>query len=159
MASLPLARPRPWSSGRFPPIRPRWLVLAGLLIAVAAGWGAWAQLASTRTSRPVYQTSTVARGTLRTTVSATGPIANPTSVPLGFKNSGRIAEIYVLLGDRVTAGQILAQLDTTELAAQVAQAEASLTNAEAAERAAAENVTPEQAAEAEATLAAAHELP
>jgi len=50
-------------------------------------------------------------------------------VELAFNASGRIAEILAREGDRVAKGQLLARLDTTRLALQLAQAEA-LANAQ-----------------------------
>src|SRR5581483_986838 len=45
-------------------------------------------------------------------------------VQLAFNNSERIAEVLVQEGDRVRRGQVVARLDTSRLAPQVAQAEA-----------------------------------
>lgn len=50
---------------------------------------------------------------------------------LGFKVSGRLAQIRVRLGDRVSAGQTLATLDATEAEAQVEAARAQVRAAEA----------------------------
>lgn len=50
---------------------------------------------------------------------------------LGFAGSGRIANIRVDVGDRVAVGQTLAQLDTRDLKANLASAEASIAEAEA----------------------------
>ncbi len=130
MALASQTGPRPWQSLRLPPMPPWWLVLLGLIALGALGWYAWNYFNQGQ-SRPTYQTAQVQRGDVRVTVSATGPIANPTAVPVTFKNAGRLAELYVRIGDRVTAGQVLAQLDTTDLAAQVEQARAYLRNAQA----------------------------
>ena len=78
---------RPWRQGRLPPIRPRWLAVLGILVLAGLAWLIWNQLNTSRTSRLTYQTATVSRGTLRTTIAATGPIANPSSVPASFKNA------------------------------------------------------------------------
>src|SRR5690606_31005581 len=45
--------------------------------------------------------------------------------------SGTIAKVYVDVNDEVKAGQVLAELDTTRLEAQVLQAESSLSSAQA----------------------------
>jgi RND family efflux transporter MFP subunit len=50
---------------------------------------------------------------------------------LGFKVSGRLARVAVKVGDRVSAGALLAELDDTEAEAQVAAAEAQARAAEA----------------------------
>ena len=74
----------------------------------------------------MHETAPVARSTLQVTVSATGPITNPQSVPLTFKSAGKLARVDVSVGDTVKAGQVLAQLDTSDLDAQLAQAQATL---------------------------------
>lgn len=50
---------------------------------------------------------------------------------LGFSSGGRVASIDVDIGDRVTEGQRLARLDTRDLQANLAAAEASMAEAEA----------------------------
>jgi multidrug efflux pump subunit AcrA (membrane-fusion protein) len=64
-------------------------------------------------------------------VSATGPVTNPTSVPLTFKSGGKLAEVNVAVGDRVVAGQVLARIDTTDLRLSLEQARATLAQAQA----------------------------
>src|SRR5229473_2410590 len=89
-------------------------LLAGLVIAsvVAAGLVYRAQSALPSTG-VTYLTATVQKGDLSSGVTATGPIAAATAVPLNFKLSGRVAEIDVQIGDRVQPGQVLARLDPT----------------------------------------------
>ncbi len=50
---------------------------------------------------------------------------------LGFKAPGRLASIKAKVGDKVTAGRVLATLETSEAQAQLAAAEAQLAAAEA----------------------------
>lgn len=54
-----------------------------------------------------------------------------TEARLGFAAPGSLAEVFVREGDRVTAGQILARLDTTEVAARLRQSRAQQAGAEA----------------------------
>jgi HlyD family secretion protein len=76
-------------------------------------------------------------------------------VELPFNDSERVAAVYVQEGDRVSAGQVLARLDTSRLAPQVAKAEADLAvQAQAVERLHHGN-RPEEIAQAEANVAAA----
>ena len=70
-------------------------------------------------------------GEIRSTISATGPITNPASLPLTFKSSGKLVDLRVQVGDRVTAGQVLAQLDASDLEANLAQAQSQLIQAQA----------------------------
>src|SRR3984893_4415915 len=94
-------RTRTWSPGRIP----NRLLLLGLAVVVAAG-GTYVAIAGnplTRSQQAVtYPTSAVRQGTLQVTVSATGPITNPATVPLSFKSSGKLAELDVTLGQGVT---------------------------------------------------------
>src|SRR4051812_45173728 len=133
MATAALARMRPWRPGRLPPIRGRWLLLIGLIVLALLGWWLWTQYTSTQNQRPNYQTSRVSQGTLRTTIAATGPIANPTSVPVSFKNAGKLVEVNVSIGDRVVQGQLLARQDPADFESAINQAQAQLEQAEASE--------------------------
>ncbi|NUQ71609.1 MAG: biotin/lipoyl-binding protein, partial [Chthonomonadales bacterium] len=67
------------------------------------------------------------------------------------KIGGRVIELRVQEGDRVTAGQLVARLDTSELDAQVGQAEAALRIAEARLDAALNGPRSEQIAAARAS--------
>jgi len=64
-------------------------------------------------------------------VSAEGQIVPLSDVLLSFQLGGEIQEILVAEGDEVTAGQPLIQLDTTDQALAVKQAEAAVAQAEA----------------------------
>lgn len=116
MATAAPARRLPWRPGRLPPIRGRWLLLIALLVLALIGWFLWSQWSASQTTRPNYQSSAVSQGTLRNTVAATGPIANPTSVPVSFKNPGELIEVNVSIGDRVRPGQILARQRPDDMA-------------------------------------------
>jgi len=63
-------------------------------------------------------------------ITASGTVES-TEADLGFELAGRIAEITVREGDRVTGGQVLARLDADELDARRAAAEAQVAAAEA----------------------------
>ena len=58
---------------------------------------------------------------------------------LSFKVPGTVKRINVLVGDNVTRGQLIAQLDPSDYELQVQQAEAALTQAQAQERNASSN--------------------
>lgn len=67
-------------------------------------------------------------------VNLTGTIAARDSIDLSFPQGGRIAEITVEAGDRVTAGQELARTDGVQQQQALAQADAGVAAAEAAEQ-------------------------
>lgn len=100
-------------------------------------------------------TAIVTRGSLEQTVSATGNVAPQSEVTLSFESSGRIAQVLVQEGQQVKAGDTLAELDTTSLQLQVAQAQASLDSAQARLRQAQEPASAEDLASAQASLASA----
>src|SRR5262245_15405665 len=147
-------RTRPWMPGRVP-VR---LLLAGLVAAlvvggaaVATGVGPFARTPST----PTYQTAQVSQGSLQLTVSATGPVVNPASVPLSFPSAGKLAEVNVGVGQMVTTGQVLARLDTADLQLALEQARAGLKQQQANLASVSAGATPEQSALAQAQIDAA----
>src|SRR5262249_34213441 len=108
-----------------------------------------------RETAPTYQTAPVNTGTLQVTVSATGPITNPTSVPVSFKSTGRLSEVDVAVGDHVTAGQVLAKQDTSDLQAAVDQAQATLAQQQANEATTSAGPSDQTIAQAQAQVDAA----
>ncbi len=77
------------------------------------------------------RTATVTLGTVRSAVSATGTLVPAQQLNVGFKTPGTLTEVDVKVGDKVTAGQVLAKLDPTQLQLALDQANASLTSAQA----------------------------
>ena len=63
-------------------------------------------------------------------VAATAQIVPVRKAELSFANVGRVKAVNVKVGDQVTAGQALVELDTTLLEAKVKEAEANLTAAQ-----------------------------
>src|SRR5260370_31764972 len=59
------------------------------------------------------RTTTVARGTLESSVSASGSVASAKTQSLTFATSGTVTKIYVKAGDKVRQGQTLARIDAT----------------------------------------------
>ncbi len=78
----------------------------------------------------------VERGDLAKSVVATGKIEPITKVEIKSKASGIVKKLYVDAGDRVKAGQVLAELDREEIEALVRSQEAQLQSSEANARAA-----------------------
>ncbi len=105
---------------------------AVVLILIVAGVFGWQRVAAnSATGSPRVQTATVARGTLVATVNAAGNISAPTSAALGFPTSGHVAKTAVQLGDHVKVGQLLMQLDTTDLQLALQTAQTNLATAQA----------------------------
>ncbi|MBN1889568.1 MAG: efflux RND transporter periplasmic adaptor subunit, partial [Thermoflexales bacterium] len=132
-----------------------------LLIALAllALGGAWiyrsrqqaAQAAQVDTGRQVA----VRRGTLVSTVRASGAIEPEAQVRLNFGMVGIVAEIEVKEGQLVREGEVLARLDTAELELAVAQAEKAYQISQLAYKQTAAGAKLEEVAAAEAQLASA----
>lgn len=99
-----------------------WLILA--LIILGGGGVYYYQRSST--TGVVYTTQPVVRTNLKQTVSATGKVKPAEEINLNFETSGRISQINVKTGSEVKAGDILATLQTSELASKVTKAQATL---------------------------------
>lgn len=86
----------------------------------------------TRSKAPgSIQTDMVSRQDLEETVLATGQVVSETDLDLGFQASGIVREVYVKEGDVVSEGQVLASLDQSVALASLANAKASLAQAQA----------------------------
>lgn len=95
--------------------------IMAVLIAVAAG-----ATFLLRKNSPNGETFTARRGTISQEVIVTGKTKPVESVELGFEQAGRISRVQARVGDYVAAGALLAELDASELSAELASAEASL---------------------------------
>ena len=78
-----------------------------------------------------YTTAAVTRGNITHTVAASGDVETPTTVDLNFKAAGKLTAMNVKVGDKVTAGQLLAQQDSSQLGDQAAQMKAAIDNQQA----------------------------
>jgi macrolide-specific efflux system membrane fusion protein len=101
-----------------------------LVLLVACVAGGWTWLARDDAAATQRITATVARGTYKTTVSATGTITPRREEDLSFTSSGTVTSVAVSVGDKVHRGDVLARIDTTSLQAQLDAAEAQVTAAE-----------------------------
>ncbi|OGG58086.1 hypothetical protein A3C86_04325 [Candidatus Kaiserbacteria bacterium RIFCSPHIGHO2_02_FULL_49_16] len=96
-----------------------WIISA---VAVAAIGGFW-YFTRVNVPEPVDY-FVVKRGTVSQLVSVTGTVRAASAADLSFEKSGRISGVFHGVGDRVGAGEALVSLSSGELAAQIAQAEA-----------------------------------
>jgi len=79
--------------------------------------------------QPKYRTEKVTRGDIESVVTATGTLNPVVLVQVGSQVSGRIEKIYVDFNSKVKQGDILAELDQSQLKAQIEQNEANYRNA------------------------------
>ena len=109
---------------------PRWAYYIAAVVVLGAGLYWWNTEAVTRRAVS-YQTEAVSRADLRVTVTATGSIEPTNLVEISSELSGTMKKVLVDYNDTVSEGQLLAQLDTTQLEAQLAVQKASHAVAEA----------------------------
>jgi macrolide-specific efflux system membrane fusion protein len=110
-----------------------WLA-GGVAVVVLAGGGS-AGYFLTRNDKAAAATTTttqtVATGTIRQSVSATGTLAPASEENLNFSVSGEVTKVAVSEGQHVKKGQTLATIDSASLQATVAQAESAVASDEA----------------------------
>ena len=120
------------------------VVIAVVAVVAAAGlyWmlrgesAAPGAAAATPTGRPTMavELGTATRGAMSDLVTVVGNLEGQASVDVSSKVNGRLEEVAVRIGDRVTKGGILARVESREITEQVRQAEASFDVARATVR-------------------------
>ncbi|NUU25855.1 MAG: HlyD family efflux transporter periplasmic adaptor subunit [Streptomycetaceae bacterium] len=110
------------------------LVNTALAAALLAGAGfAYAAVEDDGGKAPVSsrtRTSKVSKGTVMASVSASGSLSSPSDTGVSFTASGTVTKVAVKVGDKVTAGQVLAEIDATAAQEDVDEAQAALDLAE-----------------------------
>lgn len=102
---------------------------AVLIAAVAAG--VWYFGLADTAKVPVYRTVEITRGPLEVTVVANGTVNPVRTVSIGSELSGIVRKVNVDVNSIVKAGDVLIELDDSNLKANVNQAKASLASAKA----------------------------
>jgi HlyD family secretion protein len=77
-----------------------------------------------------FETAKVERRNIHTSITATGTIEPVTSVTVGTQVSGIVAKLYVDYNSIVKKGQVIAELDKTNLTSELSKARADLTSAQ-----------------------------
>ena len=85
---------------------------------------------SSKKSTITYVTSKAQKQDIKTTITATGTIEPVTQVEVGTQVSGIIAKIYVDYNSVVKKGQVIAELDKTNLVSELTSAQSNLANAQ-----------------------------
>ncbi len=124
-------------------------VAAALMILISLG------VAAKFRQHPAYETVRVARGNVVQQVSTTGSVTPVKEVDLGFARAGTVTRLYKDVGMTVREGELIASLDTSELDAQLAQAEASLASQQANLESLQQGTRPEEIAVDEAKVQSA----
>ncbi len=87
------------------------IVLAVLIVAA----GAWFLFSPKPPKPPVYDAALVTRGSLQNSVTATGTVEPVTQVEVGTQVSGIVSHLYADYNSVVKKGQLIAELDKTNL--------------------------------------------
>ena len=77
-----------------------------------------------------FETAKVERGNIQTSITATGTIEPVTSVTVGTQVSGIVSKLYVDYNSVVKKGQVIAELDKTNLISELNTAKANLSSAQ-----------------------------
>lgn len=101
-------------------------IVIGVVVVVVLGAVAYANFRFKRTEGVTVNTEAVQKRKLEALVSASGKIEPKRSVNISADTSGRVTDLAVNEGDRVTQGQFLLQIDPRNLRTRVQSGEASL---------------------------------
>jgi len=104
-------------------------IIIGVITLVVAALAIWWYAAASK--KPQVATVKATKGNITETVLVTGTTTPIQSVDLSFEQTGKVAAVYVNVGDKVKAGQPLVELDKSGLLAQLAQANAAVASAQA----------------------------
>ena len=100
------------------------VAISAVVVALSAG-------ACGAAAPPPPQTARVERASVSTGVDSTGSVSSLGSTNLGFPTGGQLTSVKVKVGDRVTAGQVLATIDDFAARRQLQQARAQLAGQQA----------------------------
>lgn len=128
-----------------------WLIVGILLIAAIGGY-LWYRQQEPRTRLEVLRTGETIRGDLDITVAVSGNVVANQRVDLRFTVPGTVESIHVAVGDHVSEGQVLAQLDTAALQRTVDRSSITLEQAELRRKQLAEPVSEEDLRRARNTI-------
>ncbi|MBI1297500.1 HlyD family efflux transporter periplasmic adaptor subunit [bacterium] len=107
-------------------------LITTVIVLIVLGGGSWfgyqrfTEMQASAAEEPTYEIVSVERGSINSTVSATGSIEPESQADLSFRSAGRVAQVLVSVGQPVAEGQLLAQLDTSDLELALEQANVSL---------------------------------
>ena len=106
-------------------------LLVVVVLVVLAGLVFWRVREGGGAAQVNYRLVEISQGDLAAVVAATGTLEPVTTVQVGTQVSGIIDQVDVDFNDRVTAGQVIARIDTTLLASAVASSRTQVERAEA----------------------------
>ena len=104
----------------------------GIVIAVVAivAIAVYFFMGGKKQSTVSFETAKVERTSIKTSITATGTIEPVTSVTVGTQVSGIVSKLYVDYNSVVKKGQVIAELDKTNLTSELKTAQANLSSAQ-----------------------------
>ena len=104
-----------------------WIAVAVIAVAIVA----YLLMSGGKKEEKVeFETAKVEQGNIQTTITATGTIEPVTSVTVGTQVSGIVSKLYVDYNSVVKKGQIIAELDKTNLISELTAQRANLSSAQ-----------------------------
>src|SRR5438270_1524245 len=107
------------------------LVVVVALAAASVGAGWWEFWRGGSATSAAAQTATADRGSITKSVSTSGVVSAEQTSSLSFQASGKVTAVNVKLGQAVKAGDVLAEVDPTDLQAALDTANSNLSSAHA----------------------------
>ena len=104
-----------------------WLIVAVAAIAILA---VWLLSGGKKEEKVTFETAAVAPANIMNSITATGTIEPVTSVTVGTQVSGIVSKLYVDYNSVVKKGQVIAELDKTNLMSQLNTAKTQLATAQ-----------------------------
>jgi HlyD family secretion protein len=108
----------------------RFVFWLALFAVSGAGYVLWKKMPAESTA-PKFKTEKIERGDIIQSITANGTLNPVVVINVGTQISGTIQKLHVNFNDRVSAGQVLAELDPSLLNAALKQSQANLASAEA----------------------------
>ncbi|MCI6491347.1 MAG: efflux RND transporter periplasmic adaptor subunit [Prevotella sp.] len=105
-------------------------IYIGVAVAAAVGIAAWLLTGDKKEGGVIYGTAVVEKKDIATSVTATGTLEPVTSVTVGTQVSGIVDKLYVDYNSIVKKGQVIAELDKTNLLSELASTKAQLASAQ-----------------------------
>src|SRR5574344_736982 len=100
-----------------------------IIVAAIIAIFCWMFIGACRSYEVKYDTAKVQQADIANSVTATGTIEPVTSITVGTQVSGIVNKLYVDYNTVVKKGQVIAELDKTNLISQLNSAKATLSNA------------------------------
>jgi HlyD family secretion protein len=104
-----------------------WIAIAVIVVIIL---GVWKCSGGKKEEKVTFETAKVEKGNIQTSITATGTIEPVTSVTVGTQVSGIVSRLYVDYNSVVKRGQVIAELDRTNLISELNAQKASLASAQ-----------------------------